>query len=99
MINFEPEVYNAKVKYSFLGLGVNYGLWIQLGFDYENGRVSHTKKIKVKDISLTRDLILALDLNSWEELPRKFCRIKVSDNTVVAIGNLIDNRWVELCEN
>lgn len=96
MINFEPTIYNAKVKFSYLGFDENNKLYIQLGFDYENGKSVVSVKKYLQNVDEISKLISVLDLKSWEEVARKFARIKIQENKVIEIGNLIDNRWVKL---
>lgn len=87
---------NAKIKYSYLGLDEYKNLVIELGFDCELGSV-RTEKIELGETVLIEDLLDTLELQRWEDLPRKFARIKVNEmNRVIAVGNLIEERWVKL---
>ena len=86
---------NAKIKYSFLGLDNNKDMVIQLGFDCELGTVS-SQQLVVVDAFFLKEILETLELTRWEDLPRKFARIKVQDKRVVAVGNLIEERWVKL---
>ena len=86
---------NAKIKYSFLGLDNNKDMVIQLGFDCELGSVS-SQQLVVVDAFFLKEILETLELTRWEDLPRKFARIKVQDKRVVAVGNLIEERWVKL---
>ncbi len=89
------KTYNAKIKYSFLGLDENKNIFIQLGFDYEFGSIS-SGYVDVVDAYFIKEILDTLELQRWEDLPRKFARIKVVDKKVVAIGNLIEEKWVKL---
>ena len=98
MINFkeEPKIYNAKIKFSYLGFDQDASMiWWQLGFDCECGSFS-TTKVCLYDLKQIANILSVLDLRSWEEVARKFVRIKVSDKQVVAIGNLIENKWIQI---
>lgn len=96
MINFdETKIYNAKVKFSYLGKDDNGKLYYQLGFDYEKGSISTSKKY-LETLSEIDSILNVLDLRSWEEVARKFARIKINDKQVTEIGNLIENRWVRI---
>lgn len=86
---------NAKIKYSYLGLDDNKDMVIQIGFDCELGTVS-TQQITVIDTYFIKEILDTLELQRWEDLPRKFARIKIIDRKVVYIGNLIEERWVKL---
>ena len=86
---------NAKIKYSFLGLDENGSLIIQLGFDCELGTVQSNRTDFV-DAYFIQEILNTLELQRWEDLPRKYARIKVEGNRVVAVGNLIEERWVKL---
>ena len=89
------RILNAKIKYSFLGLDENKNVVIQLGFDCELGTVS-SNYVDVIDSYFIKEILDTLELQRWEDLPRKFARIKIADKKVVAIGNLIEERWVKL---
>ena len=89
------KVINAKIKYSYLGLDENGLLIIQIGFDCELGTVQ-TNKIDIIDAYFIKELLDTLELQRWEDLSRKFARIKIESRVVVAIGNLIDDKWVKL---
>lgn len=96
MINFgEERILNAKIKFSWLGLEENGSLMFQLGFDCENAKTFTTNKTPIS-IDQIKILLNVLELRSWEELPRKFARVKLYGTKVVGIGNLIENKWVEL---
>lgn len=83
-------IINAKIKYSFLGFDPQRELYIKIGF------ISELEEYNiVGDVDKISSILNVLDLNQWEEVPRKYCRIKISDNgSVEALGNLIENRWV-----
>lgn len=96
MINFdETKIYNAKVKFSYLGKDDNGKLYYQLGFDFEKGTISTSKKY-IEAVNEIDSVLSVLDLRSWEEVARKFARIKIMDKQVIEIGNLIENRWVRI---
>ena len=89
------RIMNAKIKYSYLGLAENGSLVIQLGFDCELGTVQ-TNKTDIIDAYFIKELLDTLELQRWEDLPRKYARIKVDNNRVVSVGNLIEEKWVKL---
>lgn len=100
MIDFteETKIYNAKVKFSYFGFEQdNTVLYLQLGFDYEGGTLI-TNKIILNKVDKIIDILKVLDLRSYEELPRKFARIKVVNKKIVEIGNLIENRWIKMIQ-
>lgn len=89
------KTYNAKIKYSYLGLDENKSVSVQLGFDYELGTVS-SRFVDLIDGYFIKEILDTLELQRWEDLPRKFARIKVENGKVVAVGNLIEEKWVKL---
>ena len=89
------KTYNAKIKYSFLGLDQNGSVTVQLGFDYELGTVS-SRNVDFIDSYFIKEILDTLELQRWEDLPRKFARIKIDGNKVIAVGNLIEEKWVKL---
>lgn len=92
-------IVNAKIKYSFLGVDENQIPLLYLGFEYKNGQewvTAKTNEVTLIDASFIKDLLNTLEVRSWEELPRKFARIKVENKTVIAVGNLIEDKWMEV---
>ena len=90
---------NAKIKYSFLGVDESEIPLFYLGFEYKENqewKTVSTSKITFLDTTFVKDLLSTLEVRSWEELPRKFARIKISEGRVVAIGNLLEEKWVEV---
>lgn len=96
MIDFSEKVYNAKIKFSFLGFDEdNLTIWYKIGFDYEYGTII-TEKVCLNSPEQIKNILNVLELRSWEELPRKYARIKINGKRIVAIGNVIGNNWVIL---
>lgn len=91
----EEKTYNAKIRFAWLGTEPDSTcLTIQFGFEYEKGVINTTKKT-LKDIREISVILSVLGVNSWEELQRKFVRIKVTDRNVLEIGNIIENEWLK----
>lgn len=95
MINFDEEtkIYNAKVKFSYLGFNEDETIWWQLGFDTEFGSFV-TDKVNLNKPEQISNILKTLELRSWEELPRKYARVKVKNKKVIGIGNIIRNDWL-----
>lgn len=91
------KVLNAKIKYSYLGFNEDAELVIEIGFDCEIGFV-RTEQIEFYDTEFVEKLLNTLELQRWEDLPRKYARIKVIDRKVVYIGNLIEEKWLKVGE-
>lgn len=95
-ITEESRIINAKIKFSYLGFDQdNQVIWWQLGFDTENGTYI-TEKVCLNRPDQIANILKVLDLHNWEEVARKFARIKVIGKRVIGIGNLIENRWLLL---
>ena len=90
------EIQNAKIKFSYLGIDEEGTPIFQLGFECKQGRTICTDKKELIDVAYLGEILNALEVRSWEELPRKFARIKINDKKVVEVGNLIEERWVKL---
>ena len=89
-----PQTLNGKIKFSSLSVEGN-ELVMQLGFEIQGGKTVISDK-KVVNSSFIALILSVLEVRSWEELPRKFARVRVSSDKVVSVGNLIDNRWLDL---
>lgn len=93
----EVKNYNAKIKSTWLGLEEDGSLYLQIAFDSERG-VFATEKQKFSSPGQIKEILLVLGVNNYEDLPRKFARIKVNELTkkVVSIGNIIEPKWIDL---
>lgn len=91
------NIINVKIKYSYLG---NYeessDSFVKIVFEGKNNAIYTTEKIQFSGADFLRDILNTLEVRSWEELPRKFARIRLNGDRVVAIGNLIEDKWIEL---
>lgn len=91
------KIINAKTEFGFLGFSKTTRRFVaQLGFKtYELGEVK-TKEIEVNDTKIITDILNYLELQRWEDIPRKFTRIKVETETnqVVALGHWMENKWI-----
>lgn len=44
------------------------------------------------------DLIDAVGMEIWEELPQQYCRVVVAGGRVISIGDILSDRWTDLPE-
>lgn len=89
------KIVNAKIKYSYLGFDDNGELTIELGFDCALGTISTGKYCPSFWKSSIEMLLNTLELQRWEDLPRKYARIEINDkNEIIRIGNVIEDKWV-----
>ena len=87
------EIRNAKIKFSSLSLDDK--LTFQIGFECGETKTFVTDKL-IAYVEAIELLLKVLEIHSWEELPRKFARIKIDDGKIIAIGNLIENKWMNI---
>ena len=89
---------NAKIKYSYLGFDEDKELVIEIGFTTYVDDEVRTEKIELYNVEQIENILDALELLRWEDLPRKFARIKVDTETkrVVAIGAVVNEKWAKL---
>ena len=90
------KIFNAKVKFSFLGKEEGKGLCFQLGFLCANNTTFVTDILPVNDMSIINKIVSILEIKSWEEINRKFARIKVQDGKIIELGNILEERWIKL---
>ena len=94
------KIVNAKTEFSFLGFSkLTRKFNVQLGFMiYDNGeaKLVKTKEIEINDTKLITTILNYLELQRWEDIPRKFARIKIDTETnqVVALGHWMENKWI-----
>ena len=90
-------IQNAKIKFSYLGVDEEGTPVFQLGFECRSGFTLVTEKRELVDVAFLAEILNTLEVRSWEELPRKFARVKTNENKkVVEIGNLIEDKWVRI---
>lgn len=95
-IEFGSEtIENAKVKFTQSGIGEGDELIMQIGFELSDSRTAITPKFPL-DASKMRDILNALELRNWEELPKKYARVSILNQKVVRIGNILNDKWVKL---
>lgn len=87
-------IQNAKIKYTSLMPGENGKIIYQIGFSAEGGEYDTGKK--EAEPGMIGMILSVLDLQRWEDLPRKFARIKTEGSKIVAFGNLLEGRWVSV---
>ena len=90
---------NAKIKFSFLGVDESEIPLFYIGFEYKENqewKTVSTNKVTFIDTYYIKEILSTLEVRSWEELPRKFARIKIVNDKVVAIGNLLEEKWVKI---
>ena len=80
---------NAKIK--FTNLNDNE---CRIGFVVANSVEFQTV---IFPASYIPQILYTLEVHSYEELKRKFCRIEVEKGYVISIGNIIEDRWFYLC--
>lgn len=88
-------VQNAKIKFTQSGIGDNDTLIMQIGFELAGGKVVSTSKFAF-DCEKMKDILNILELRNWEELPKKYARVKVLNDKVVSIGNILNDKWIKI---
>jgi len=43
-----------------------------------------------------RKILETLEVDTWEELPGKYCRIKRKDGMIVEVGHITKNKWFNI---
>lgn len=89
-----PHTENAKIKFTSLTVE-NGDLIMQIGFEVSGGKTVISDK-RIAEGTFIRDMLNVLEVRSWEEMPRKYARVRISNDKAIAVGNLIENKWLEL---
>ena len=94
-INFGKEITtNAKVRFTNSSVEDEGTLMVVIGFELPGGGLACTKKIPLSAERM-KGILNALEVRSWEELPKKYARIVVVGDVVTKIGNILNEKWVE----
>ena len=92
----EAEERNARIRDTFLGIE-DHGLFIaQIGMDYGGSHQGFQRILDYSgDNSLTviRQILEVIGVDSWEALRGKHCRVRVKDGFIRHIGNILDDKW------
>lgn len=91
----KTTIANAKIKFTQSGIGEDGSMSVQIGFELPEGKTALTGKFAF-DCAKTKDILNVLELRNWEELPKKYARVEIVGGKVVAVGNILNERWVRL---
>lgn len=61
---------------------------------------TETRVFKSESMEIISKILEVVGVNSWEQLPGKYIRFEDNGwgSTVTKIGNIIDNKWIDLKE-
>lgn len=91
----KEQIQNAKIKFTQSGISDNDTLMMQIGFELAGGRVVSTPKFSF-NCDKMKDILNILELRNWEELPKKYARVKVFNDKVISIGNILNDKWIKI---
>ncbi len=102
------EICNARIQSTFLGIEdhgfLSYFINLQSGggtIQGWGGYILGTRK--GKSTGLAGDLLLhllgAIEVDKWEALTGRPCRVLREHRTARALGNLLEDRWVWISES
>ena len=98
LINIEfgkETIANAKIKFTQSGIGEDESLAMQIGFELAEGKTICTKKFSF-DGEKMKNILNILEIRNWEELPKKYARVSILNGYVVAIGNILNDKWIKI---
>lgn len=97
---------NALIKSTFLGGGI-FTFWLNLdyggagqgagGYGLDTS-VDGERVGTASGLTLIMEILKTLRVESWEELPGTFIRVRHNDNRIHAIGHILENRWLDFSE-
>ena len=104
------EIKNAKIISTMLGvedhgifsfwLILNYGTFSGQGFGgYCLDNYDKEKKIRVGTAfgcQVIMRILKVVGVEKWEDLVNKYVRIKSNQSEILEIGNIIENKWLNL---
>lgn len=106
----ESTVVNAKIASTFLGIDAddNMNFLLRLEFDscYKGYGAYPLDRPKIngnrigipEGIIAIREILNAVGVMKWEDLAEKYVRVRMLGNEIVAIGNILEDKWVSLRE-
>lgn len=92
------EIRNARINSTSLGeLGRGFSSFINIDYGgsaaQSYGGYSLRGEYAYKWIS---GILEALEVETWEKLPGTHCRIKEESGRIVAIGNILEDKWYSM---
>lgn len=103
------EIFNAQIINTFLGIEDHGIMTFSINVKYNSftqgfGGYSLDTYVKASDsreglkfgISAIRKILEVMHVNCWEDLPKKYCRVKYEKGVLIAIGNIVDNEWFNI---
>ncbi|SRR6266498_2244835 len=92
---------NAKIESTFLGREDHGIMTFMLHLKYEHA----VQGFGGYSLGNTEFAMTAIDavlktvgVNSWEELPNKYVRVENNQHSIIRIGHLIEDKWLNLKE-
>jgi len=102
------ETKNAKIQSTMLGIEAHGIMTFFLGLDYGGSgqgaggyMLLSSKPEQDKNafgIAIIREILRVVGVEKWEELKGKHVRVKSSWDEVIAIGNIIEDNWLNFEE-
>ena len=98
-IEFGSEkIENAKIKFAQTEIDEKSNKMIaQIGFEIAGGKVI-TTNISELNTEKMKNILNILEIRIWEELPKKYVRIAISNSKITKIGNILNDRWIKICQ-
>ena len=87
---------NARIKSTMLGLEDHGCFTLMLNLDYGGAMQGAGWYIPgaKKGIEAIEEILHVVGVNTWEEIPGKYIRVKRDAGVVKAIGNMLEERWM-----
>lgn len=88
------EIVNAKIIGTFLGKEDHGIPTCQLKLRWGGyGQSFGGYDLRFYGINMVMRILEVIGVESWEELPDKYCRIKQCHTEISAIGHITDDKW------
>ena len=91
-------IYNAHIKNTFLGVE-DHGMFIWTVFvEYGEGSQQGyqrilASKIEAEPVTIIRKLLEAVGVESWEQLKGRYCRVRLENGLIRAMGHITREQW------
>ena len=99
------EIKNAKIDFTSLGFQRGTIMSFSIGLDYAGSgqcaggyRLDDAGNGTVYGLAIIMEILKIVGVENWEDLKGQYIRVKATHDKVSAIGNLLEDKWLDFGE-